>query len=185
MHCLRHYCPAIVFLCGIGSHTRLQLTCAKHHHQAGAVVPITPSLPIRPNDSSQQQVISPLPGRHILKLDTRRVLAPGRQDLPNIKIADIDLPILGALTLVDAATQDLKIHVWVGCEEERQGIPLMPSPVPDAMDRRRKLPVGLPLEILSDITDERARLWRRIDPDPVLVEDLKRGDRILENKCQP
>lgn len=185
MHCLRHYCPAIVFLCSIGSHTRPQLTCAKHHHQAGAVVPITPSLPIRPNDSSQQQVISPLLGRHILKLDTRRVFAPGRQDLPNIQIADVGFFILGTFALVDAATQNFEVHVRVGREEERQRIPLMPSPVPDAMYRRRELPVGLSLEILSDITDECSRLGWRIDPDAVLVEDLESGDRVLEDKRQP
>lgn len=61
----------------------------------------------------------------------------------------------------------------------------MPSPVPDAMDRRRELSVRLPLEILSDITDERARLGRRFDPNAVLVEDLEGGNRVLEDKCQP
>lgn len=61
----------------------------------------------------------------------------------------------------------------------------MPSSVPDAMYRRWELSIGLPLEILSDIADERARLGRRIDPDAVLIEDLEGGDRVLEDECQP
>lgn len=57
--------------------------------------------------------------------------------------------------------------------------------IPDAVYRGLKLSIGLPFEILTDVADERAGLGRRVDPDSVLVEDLERGDRVLEDKRQP
>lgn len=112
------------------------------------------------------------------------MLTSSRQHLADVQIADIDRVILGALTLINTTTQNLKIRVRVRCEEERQRIPFVPGSVPDAMYRGLELAVGLPLEVLADVADERAGLGRRIDPDAVLIEDLEGGDRILEDKCQ-
>lgn len=113
------------------------------------------------------------------------MLAPSRQHLPDVQIADIDRVILGALTLVNTTIQNLKVGIRVRCEEERQGVPFVPGSVPDTVYGRLKLAVGLPLEVLADVADERAGLGRRIDPDAVLIEDLEGGDRVLEDKCQP
>lgn len=113
------------------------------------------------------------------------MLAPGRQYLSNVKIADIDRIIFWTFTLINTAIQDFEIHVRIGCEEERQRVSFMPRSVPDAMYRRLELAVGLPFEILTNITDESAGLGRRIDPDAVLVEDFEGGHRVLEDKCEP
>jgi hypothetical protein len=101
----------------------------------------------------------------------------------NVQVAHIDRLILGTFTLVDTTRQDLEIHVRIRREEERQRIPFTPRSVPDTMYRRLKLAVGLPLEILADVTNEGARFWRRVDPDAVLVEDLEGRDRVLEDEC--
>lgn len=101
----------------------------------------------------------------------------------DVQVAHIDRFILGAFTLVDAAPQDLEIHVRIWREEEGQRVSFTPCSVPDTMYRRLELAVGLPLEILADVADEGTRFWRRVDPDAVLVEDLEGRDRVLEDEC--
>lgn len=114
------------------------------------------------------------------------MLVPCRQDLSYVQIAHIDGLILGTLSLTDTARQDLEIRIRIWREEERERISLAPRPVPDPVYRRLELAVGLPLEILPDVADEGSRLWRRVDPDAVLVEDLEGRDRVLlEDKRKP
>ena len=113
------------------------------------------------------------------------MLAPGRQYLLYVQVADIDLLVSGTFTVIDTAIQDLEVHVRVGCEEEWQRVPLASRPIPDTMYRRLEPAVGLPLEILADVADERAGLGRRVDPDPILVEHLEGGDGVLEDERQP
>lgn len=53
------------------------------------------------------------------------------------------------------------------------------------MNRCLELAVGLPLQILTDITDEGAGLGRCIDPNAVLIKNLEGRDRVLEDKREP
>lgn len=114
------------------------------------------------------------------------MLVPGRQNLSDVQIAYVDGLILGLFTLIDTARQDLDIRIRIWREEERERVSLAARPVPDPVYRRLELAVGLPLEILADVADEGSRLWRRVDPDAVLVEDLEGRDRVLlQDKCKP
>jgi hypothetical protein len=112
-----------------------------------------------------------------------------RQNSPDIQIPHINLlilpPLLPVLTTIQFILTTLKylqFRIRIRRQKERQRISLLARLIPDPMHSSRKLPIRLLLEILAYITYESTCLGRCIDPDAVLVQDLKGRDRVLENE---
>lgn len=134
----------------------------------------------------EQHVIAPLILRHIDIPDAGGVLLPGGKNAPDVQIADIDgLVSLVLVVGILAAIENAQVYVRIHGEEERHRVPLQASLVANSVYSRREQTIGLLLEVLAHVAHQHAGLRRRIDPHAILVENLKGGDRVLEDEGQP
>ena len=88
-------------------------------------------------------------------------------------------------SVLEYAVQHLHVDIRVHGEEEGQRVPLLARLVAHAVHRRGEEPVGLPLEVLAYVADERAFLRGRVDPLAGLVEDFECLNFVLANEREP
>ena len=110
---------------------------------------------------------------------------PRRQDAADIQVAHVDGLVLILLALLLAAFQDLHVDIRVHGQEEGKRVPLLAGLVADSVYGGGEEPVGLALEVLAYVADERALLRRRVDPLAGLVEHFQCLDFVLADEREP